>query len=106
VVTRSNVDAPLEDWSWFVAPENLTRRADPREYLSRTESHSGLTPEQDLARVATNYREGDQWWEWESEYLGGPCGGLAVVRNGEVVWAYIAWMTVTAAFKPRGESGL
>ena len=91
-----------EDWTAFVSLQDLKRELTPEMYFAELVAESA--PDPDPERTLTQQRQleeltqpGDVWWEWVQGKPGGvpllQCGGLALVRDGKIVWAGQTWIS-------------
>jgi hypothetical protein len=88
------------DWTEFVDREMLIRRVEIDDHLAEYEALvcKGTVAQSvvdDLrAKLTARVLPGDEWWEWVSgtEPLM-QMGGLAIVRNGAIVWASNEWIS-------------
>jgi hypothetical protein len=91
-----------DDWSDFVKGEMLTRRITLDEYLALAagielvgiDQIGQSTLDCYRAELESRAQPGDEWWEWVmgTEPLM-QMGGLALVRDGRVVWARNTWIS-------------
>jgi hypothetical protein len=93
-----------DDWSDIISPEDLKRELSLSSYVEEQLSELyELNPPSAIAetrqRLETFVREiechaqaGDSWWEWEWTEPKITTGGLAVVRNCQIVWATMTWI--------------
>jgi hypothetical protein len=89
-----------EDWTDLVKRERLTRRVTLDEYfaewleLVRRGRASQSDIDRNRAGLEGRAQPGDEWWAWVmgTEPLM-QMGGLALVRNGGVVWARNDWIS-------------
>jgi hypothetical protein len=95
-----------EDWSDLITHADLKREITLDLYLDEQMSEfSADLPQSDraeqrqrLEEIISERRErawaGDSWWEW---VLGtqplSQMGGLALVRDGKIVWATMTWIS-------------
>jgi hypothetical protein len=89
-----------DDWTDLVKREMLTRKVSLDEYFAETIelARRGRVAQSviDRNRAALDGRAqpGDEWWEW---VMGTQplmqIGGLALVRDGGVVWARNDWIS-------------
>lgn len=88
------------DWTEFVANDMLTRKVTLDEYFADINRlvEQGIVPRRPQERVVAQLnalaKPGDEWWEWVSgsEPLM-QMGGLALVRDGKIVWAMNGWIS-------------
>ena len=83
----------------FVTAEHLVRRVTLDDYIARGRPRlSDPAPQEHELRqfYLTLFAEGDEWWEWQWGKKMQPFseGGLALVRDGKVVWADADWAFV------------
>jgi hypothetical protein len=96
----------MEDWSQLISSNDLKREISLDSYVEEQLSEmSGNNSPSVIAdarqRLAEFVREaakhaqpGDSWWEWvEGTERLMQTGGLAVVRNGTIVWATMTWIS-------------
>ena len=95
-----------EDWSELVSFSNLKREISLELYVEdqlselrglnsqSTIDNSRERLDEFVRNVAQYAQPGDCWWEWVigTEPLR-QMGGLAVVRNGTIVWATMTWIS-------------
>jgi hypothetical protein len=89
-----------DDWTDLVKREMLTRPLTLDEYfaegmeLIRRGRIAQSAIDRDRAQLEARRQAGDEWWEWVmgTEPLM-QMGGLALVRDGEVVWARNDWIS-------------
>ncbi len=89
-----------DDWTDLVTPEMLTRRVTLDEYFA--ESMELLIKgrleksaiDRSRAQLEARMEPGDEWWEWllGTEPLR-QMGGVALVRNGAIIWARHDWIS-------------
>jgi hypothetical protein len=93
-------DTDDDDWTDLVSNEMLTRRVTLDEYQAEhvVLASRGLVPQSkvdsDRAMLKPLIRPGEEWWEWimGTEPLM-QMGGLALVREGRVIWARNDWIS-------------
>jgi hypothetical protein len=91
---------PDDDWTDLVSTEMLTRRITLDEYqaeyveLANRGLISQSKVDRDRAMLEALIRPGEEWWEWVmgTEPLR-QMGGLALVRQGRVLWARNDWIS-------------
>jgi hypothetical protein len=89
-----------DDWTNLVTREMLTRRVTLDEYLAgkmelvRRGRIVQAVFDNDRAALAARAQPGDEFWEWVmgTEPLM-QMGGVALVRDGGVVWARNDWIS-------------
>ena len=89
-----------DDWTDLVKREMLTRRVTLDEYFAdsvefvRQGRMAQSVIDGDRAELEGRAHPGDEWWEWimGTEPLR-QMGGLALVRDGGVVWARNDWIS-------------
>jgi hypothetical protein len=89
-----------DDWTDVVKREMLTRRVTLDEYFTETTELvrrgrvAQSAVDQDRAALEARAQPGDEWWEWVmgTEPLM-QMGGVALVREGAVVWARDDWIS-------------
>jgi len=89
-----------EDWTDLVKPEMLTQRLTLDEYfaesLGRVQAGqlARSAIDSDRAQLEARARPQDHWWTWllGTEPLR-QIGGLALVRDGRIIWARSDWIS-------------
>ncbi len=83
------------DASMLRHPTALDDYFRPRSTSKASSKHSALREfwEQCRGSVEGRLRQGDELWVWREGEGFGSCGGLAVVREGEVVHAWLHWFS-------------
>jgi hypothetical protein len=89
-----------DDWTDLVKRELLTRRVTLDEYfaeymeLVRRGRIAQSVVDRSRAQLEERAQVGDEWWEWVmgTEPLM-QMGGLALLRDGDVVWARNDWIS-------------
>lgn len=86
-----------DDWTDLVTPETLIRRITLDEYFAESDDwvRKGQIAQaaiaQDRAQLEARAARDDHWWE--RGLAPGPwVGGIALVRDGRVVWARDDWI--------------
>ena len=91
----------MEDWTELVSREDLKREVSPQAYADEQLSECKTVTDDVRQRLQEFVLEleqhaqaGDSWWEWiqGTEPLM-QMGGLAVIRNGTIVWATMTWIS-------------
>jgi hypothetical protein len=90
----------MDDWTDLVRHELLTRKVSLDEYfaesmeLVRKGRVAKSAIDRNRAELEGRAQPGDEWWEWVmgTEPLM-QMGGLALVRNGGIVWARNDWIS-------------
>jgi hypothetical protein len=91
----------MDDWTELVSRKDLKRELSPQAYAE--EQLSEFTTDIDdvrrrlqefVLKLEEHAQPGDSWWEWiqGTEPLR-QMGGLAVIRNGTIVWATMKWIS-------------
>ena len=96
----------MEDWSELVLPEDLRRQTTLEAYLANDLAQPGPHTSPDTAAYIRRRSEeikseleelarpGDSWWEWiQGDEPLMQSGGLALVRDGKIVWATQMWIS-------------
>ncbi len=92
------------DWAPLLNRDDLTRELSLEQYVKEqveeSESMDATSRQlldefvQSITLVA---QAGDSWWEWvrgpENQVPKMQMGGLALVRNGSIVWATMTWIS-------------
>jgi hypothetical protein len=93
------VDGNADDWSGIVKIDMLTCKVALTEYFAQyleleRKHNLPARAEQRQTRLELMALPGDEWWEWfmGDNRLGG-FGGIALVRNGDIVWASNDWVS-------------
>jgi hypothetical protein len=89
-----------DDWTDLVKGEMLTRRVTLDEYFAeniefvRRGRITQSALDRNRAELESRAQPGDEWWDWVmgTEPLM-QMGGLALVRDGGVVWARNDWIS-------------
>lgn len=89
-----------DDWTDLVKHEMLTHRLTLAEYFAESMELVGRgsmaqsAVERDRLELESRAQSGGEWWEWVmgTEPLR-QMGGLALVRDGRVVWARNDWIS-------------
>jgi hypothetical protein len=91
----------MEDWTGLVSRDDLKRELSPQAYAEELLSEFETVTDdirrrlqEFVLKVEEHAQPGDNWWEWlqGTEPLM-QRGGLAVVRNGTIVWATMTWIS-------------
>ena len=79
----------IEEWTETVARDWLTEQVTLQSHFGRDGKEQPW-----IAPLEARWKIGDQWWEWVSgtEPLM-QMGGIALVRDGIIVYAGLTWMS-------------
>ena len=96
----------MEDWSEFVELGDLNRALTLDEYFANQVAELGQDPNPaTVAQIRQQWevmrgelealaQPSDSWWEWiQGDEPLMQSGGLALVRGGQIVWAFQAWIS-------------
>lgn len=88
----------MDDWTDIVRTDWLSRRLTLDEYfaeqLGRETRPANSQLDMDRAALEARARFGDEWWERIAGSLPlRQIGGIALVRDGQVVWARDDWIS-------------
>jgi len=89
-----------EDWTDLGKPQMLTQRVTLDEYFAESMALvqagrlAASAIDRDRAQLEARARPQDQWWAWllGTEPLR-QIGGLALVRDGNIIWARSDWIS-------------
>jgi hypothetical protein len=95
-----------DDWSEFVKLEHLTQQVTldsfyAQDLLHHSQRRSPIHFEQIRQHIESHKNSlaaralpGDCWWEWvEGTERLMQSGGIALVRNGRIIYAYQSWIS-------------
>jgi hypothetical protein len=102
------MDDESDDWTDLIRRDDLKRELPLDSYieeqLNELVSYNSPSPsyiaetrqrlEAFVRKAEKHAQPGDSWWEWvQGTVPQMQTGGLAVVRNGKIVWATMTWIS-------------
>lgn len=83
-----------DDWTEFVHAGQLICKVELSEHFAESSELDNHHVDDILAMLASHALPDDEWWKWiEGTEPLRQMGGLALVRKGEIVWAWLEWIS-------------